>query len=65
MPARNLRDYENIIARLRAIPPYIDQNITMLDESITSGMMQSRIVAELVIQQIEAQEKACLRSLEL
>jgi len=57
MPARNLRDYENIIARLRAIPTYIDQNIAMLDESIASGMMQSRIVAELVIQQIEAQGK--------
>ena len=57
MPARNLRDYENIIARLRAIPTYIYQNIAMLDESIASGTMQSRIVAELVIQQIEAQGK--------
>jgi uncharacterized protein (DUF885 family) len=57
MPARNVRDYENIIARLRGLPAYVDQNITILDESIASGMMQSRIVAELVIQQIEAQLK--------
>jgi uncharacterized protein (DUF885 family) len=57
MPARNVRDYENIIARLRALPTYVDQNIAILDESIDSGMMQSRIVAELVIQQIEAQLK--------
>jgi len=57
MPARNVRDYENIIARLRALPTYVDQNITILDESIASGMMQSRVVAELVIQQIEAQLK--------
>jgi uncharacterized protein (DUF885 family) len=57
MPARNIHDYENIIARLRAIPTYVDQNITILDESTVSGMMQSRIVAELVIQQIEAQLK--------
>lgn len=57
MPARNVRDYENIIARLRALPVYADQNITILDESIASGMMQSRIVADLVIQQIEAQLK--------
>jgi len=57
MPARNVRDYENIIARLRAIPAYADQNITILDESIASGMMQSRVVAELVLQQIESQLK--------
>ena len=57
MPARNVRDYENIIARLRALPAYVDQNIGILDESIASGMMQSRIVAELVIEQIEAQLK--------
>jgi uncharacterized protein (DUF885 family) len=57
MPARNVRDYENIIARLRAFPAYVDQNIGILDESIASGMMQSRIVAELVIEQIEAQLK--------
>jgi len=57
MPARNIRDYENIIARLRAIPTYVDQNLTILDECIASGMMQSRIVAELVIQQIDAQLK--------
>ena len=57
MPARNIRDYENIIARLRAIPAYVDQNIAILGESIESGMMQPRIVADLVIQQIEAQQK--------
>jgi uncharacterized protein (DUF885 family) len=57
MPARNARDYENIIARLRATPAYVDQNIAILDGSIASGMMQSRIVAELVIEQIGAQLK--------
>jgi uncharacterized protein (DUF885 family) len=57
MPARNIHDYENIIARLRAIPTYIDQNIGILDESIASAMMQPRVVADLVIQQIDAQIK--------
>ncbi len=57
MPARNVHDYENIIARLRALPAYVDQNIAILDESITSGMMQSRTVVELVIQQVDAQLK--------
>ena len=55
MPANNLHDYQNILARLRAIPAYIDQNLAILDESIANGMMQPRIVADLVIQQIEAQ----------
>ena len=27
MPARTVHDYENIIARLRAVPAYVDQNI--------------------------------------
>jgi uncharacterized protein (DUF885 family) len=57
MPVRSVLDYENVIARLRALPAYVDQNIAILDESIASGMMQSRIVAELVVQQIEAQIK--------
>jgi uncharacterized protein (DUF885 family) len=57
MPARTVRDYENILARLRAVPVYVDQNIGILEESIAAGMMQSRIVAELVTQQIEAQLK--------
>jgi len=57
MPARNVHDYENIIARLRGIPAYVDQNIGILDESIASGVMQSRVVADLVIQQIDAQIK--------
>lgn len=57
MPARNVHDYENILARLRAVPAYVEQNIGILDESIAAGMMQPRIVADLVIEQIDAQLK--------
>ncbi|HWF10152.1 MAG TPA: DUF885 domain-containing protein [Bryobacteraceae bacterium] len=57
MPARNVHDYENIIARLRAIPAYVDQNLAIQDEAIAAGMMQPRIVADLVIQQLDAQLK--------
>ncbi len=57
MPARNVHDYENIIARLRAIPAYVDQNLGILDEAIASGTMQPRLVADLVIQQLDAQLK--------
>jgi uncharacterized protein (DUF885 family) len=55
MPARTVRDYENIIARLRTIPTYVDQNLGILDEAIAAGIMQPRVVADLVIQQIDAQ----------
>src|SRR5258708_82164 len=57
VPAGNVHDDENIIARLRALPAYVDQNSAILDESIASGLMQPRVVAELVIQQIEAKLK--------
>ena len=30
MPARTVRDYENVIARLNAIPRYVDQTIELL-----------------------------------
>ena len=55
MPTRTVRDYENIIARLRAVPNYVDQNIGLMNEAIASKMMQPHIVADLVTQQIAAQ----------
>jgi uncharacterized protein (DUF885 family) len=55
MPARTVRDYENLLARLHGIPAYVDQNIDLLRESIASGMMQPQVVADLVIKQATAQ----------
>ncbi len=55
MPARTVHDYENIIARLRAIPSYVDQNIEIFNEAIATEMMQPRVVADLVTQQLTAQ----------
>ncbi len=55
MPARTVHDYENIIARLRAIPTYVDQNIGIMNEAIAARIMQPRIVADLVTGQIETQ----------
>ena len=49
MPARSVHDLENIIARLRTISTYVDQNLDLLDEAIAAGMMQPRVVADLVI----------------
>jgi uncharacterized protein (DUF885 family) len=55
MPARTVRDYENLLARLHGIPAYVDQNIDLLKESIASGMMQPQVVVELLIKQVTAQ----------
>ena len=55
MPAQTARDYENMLARLRAVPAYIDQNLAMLDDAIARGMVQPKIVIDLVAQQVAAQ----------
>ena len=55
MPAHTLHDYENIIARLHAIPAYVDQNIALMDEAVSNGITQPRIVVDLVTRQITAQ----------
>ena len=57
MPARTVHDYENIVARLRAVPAYVNQNIGILDEAIASRIMQPRLVADLVIGQLDVQSK--------
>ena len=55
MPAHTTRDYQNIIARLHAVPAYIDQNIALLDEATRRGLVQPKVVVDLVIKQISAQ----------
>ena len=55
MPAFTVKDCENIIARLRAIPAYVDQNIDIMNEAIARGITQPKIVSELVIEQLTKQ----------
>ena len=55
MPARTPADYENMIARLRAVPAYVEQNIAALREAIEKGLMQPRRTADLIIAQLDAQ----------
>ncbi len=65
MPARTVKDYENIIARLRAIPNYVEQNLGILDEAIAAKIMQPRVVVDLVIAQLDAQLKQTAEQTEL
>ena len=55
MPAFTIKDCENIIARLHAVPAYVDQNIAILNEAIERGLTQPKIVADLVTDQLKAQ----------
>src|SRR5882724_3054797 len=55
MPAFTVKDCENIIARLHAVPAYVDQNIAILNEAIERGVTQPKIVADLVTDQLKAQ----------
>ena len=55
MPAFTVKDCENIIARIHAVPAYVDQNIAILNEAIEWGWTQPRIVADLMIEQLKAQ----------
>ena len=58
MPARTVRDYENIIARLRALPVYIDQAIDLMREQLAAHRAQPAVVVNLVIEQVVAQAGA-------
>ncbi len=55
MPARTVHDYENILARLRAVPVYVDQSIDILNEAIARKITQSKIVNDAVCHQLAAQ----------
>jgi len=43
MPLATVKDYENYVARLRAIPTYFDQNIEHMREGLRSGFTCARV----------------------
>ena len=55
MPARTEADYENMLARLRAIPAYVDQNIATLRDALAAGIVQPKLIVDIIIGQLEAQ----------
>src|SRR5688500_12577236 len=55
MPAGEVKDYENSIARLEAIPAYVDQVIAMFTEQLESGLAQPAVVIDLTLEQVVAQ----------
>lgn len=55
MPFRTVKDYENILARLNAVPAYVDQNIELINEGLAQGVVQPRLITDLVLGQLSAQ----------
>ena len=43
MPANDVKDYENVIARLKGIPTVIDQTIALLNKGLQEGITPPRI----------------------
>jgi uncharacterized protein (DUF885 family) len=46
MPLATVRDYENYIARLRALPAYFDQHVAFLREGLRTGFTLPRVVLD-------------------
>ncbi len=55
MPATSEVHYENMLARLRAVPAYVEQNIDALREGLNQGIVQPRLVVVHVIRQLRTQ----------
>ena len=55
MPATRLSDYDNILARLRGLPAYVDQAIALMDEQLAAGLGQPAVVVDLVLDQVSSQ----------
>ncbi len=55
MPARTPADYENILARLRAVPEYVEQNIAALREGMRDRIVQPALVVDRIMKQLRAQ----------
>ena len=55
MPASTEADYRNILARLRAVPAYVDGNIETLRAGVADGIVQPALVVDHIIRQLEIQ----------
>ena len=55
LPFQTLRDYEDWVARLRALGPYVDQNIALLEIAAREKRTQPRVIMQRIPAQIAAQ----------
>jgi uncharacterized protein (DUF885 family) len=52
MPTNSIKGYDNILARLRALPVLVEQNVALLERGLAAGVTQPRITLRDVPQQI-------------
>ena len=52
-PANTVKDYENQIARLRALPRWVDQTIAAANFAVAQKKIQPRLVAEREVDQLD------------
>jgi uncharacterized protein (DUF885 family) len=57
MPSRTVKDYENILTRLRALPTLIDSAIELMREQLAAGLAQPAVVVDLTLEQVTAQSR--------
>src|SRR5688500_7642584 len=55
MPATSVRDYENVVARLRGVPALVDQTIALMRAGLLAGLTPPRITLRDVPQQVRNQ----------
>ncbi len=55
LPFATAKDYENWIARLNAVGPYVDQTIALMREGMRRGLTQPRVIMDRVPAQIARQ----------
>ena len=55
MPARSEADYGNMLARLRGVPDYVEQNIAVLREAMAAGVVQPKLIVDLIVGQLDRQ----------
>ena len=51
MPATSIAEYDDIVARLRAVPPLVDQTIALLERGLAAGITPPRVALRDVPQQ--------------
>src|SRR5581483_8520930 len=52
-PHATVKDYEDIVARLNALPALVDQNLALLQKGLAAGVTQPRITLRDVPQQVK------------
>lgn len=55
VPAFTVQDYENIVARLKGIPTWVDQTITLMKQGLERGITPPRITLRDVPEQVRNQ----------